>query len=257
MSAIASTPGAQKSGSGRGGSRVVKLTAERLLSHAEKLEEIGRRAAERPIVGREARALCKLVTALEQWAQETEPRMSTAQFVHAAQSLGTNREMRRLVAERRTASFRAFLGTVDDTGIRENERATGEKNDNNDIAQHERNVPQEGSSREAVEQTTAAPQLGEHRVAEPLDMDIDPADVIECTTVARPMNVSREERAASTNTDGIDSHKQDIELTNRDTTGSSGVVAGTGNDYGTNGSNEQEEDDYDMEILREFESGGK
>lgn len=87
-------------------SRIVRLSPDQLLDAADASHKCGERAAKRKVEGYEAKYLSLFIEDLSKWARQTEPMMNTATFAIDAQRVGRNLSLRRALVDRRTAAFR-------------------------------------------------------------------------------------------------------------------------------------------------------
>lgn len=239
-------------------SRKVKLEGGQILQAADGAIDIGLRAARRKLEHNGERAyLGALLRDLGRWAQRTEPGLELAQFVVDVQRVGRTLDLRRQLADRRTDAFRRALGEARSVAV-----GDVDMDDGGDGAG-------DGEDPTATETSRVAPQL---------DEDIDLADIkpvpltpkpktaaakLDGTNAADADNVQPEASPqalapVSSNDGGARVAQQldeDIDLADGI---SAPVTPVTKNNKAAQAKITTEEDeqyDYDMEILREFEMG--
>ncbi len=243
----------------------LRLGTPQLIDAAEEADRVGKRAVNRKLEGNEAYYLEAFLRDLKRWANRTEPDMTVAQFATDAMRAGRCRALRRVIADRRTGALRLSLN-----------RAQGKMTTQ---------TRYESDSDDGAENTEPAART--NRVAQVLDMDIDPDEV--CYTPPTKKVTEEESPSAplfENPLDGIEAvlqprvapptTQQAIPTSNQAVNTSSRVAPtldmevdpsdmipvprASAPDNGNSGvgcdGDDDEIEDYELEILREFEAAG-
>lgn len=95
--------------------QVVRLQTEQIIDAAQDAQFVGERAKKRKVEGNETKYLGALLRDLAGLAHRTEPDLSLAQFMVAAQQIGRTRALKVILGDRRTSAFRSSLASSKDT----------------------------------------------------------------------------------------------------------------------------------------------
>ena len=90
----------------------IRLETSRLTDAAAESERVGEKAGSRNVIGCEALYLETLIRDLKAWANSTEPEMTIAHFATDAMRAGRCRALRRVIADRRTGALRVSLNSA-------------------------------------------------------------------------------------------------------------------------------------------------